>query len=161
MTNPKVFFDVSIGGKAAGRIQFELQYVDVEATVGRLVAQRAELRAALEREGLLDANARVPLAMVPLRLGLVASRDSEGLRDFLGDVRALPTAVQTSQRTGQRAAVDGRRTRGAGAAFPLAGAVFPRAFRDRGENLAVAAGAGAAADATEPAAAGVATLCVE
>jgi exodeoxyribonuclease VII large subunit len=86
-----------------GEIGFILSELDVTALLGRLAAQRAKLLRTLEAEGLLRRNAALPVAEVPLRVGLVASPGTEGYQDFLGQltgsgfgfqVRVVPVAVQ-------------------------------------------------------------------
>jgi exodeoxyribonuclease VII large subunit len=86
-----------------GEIGFILSELDVTALLGRLAAQRAQLLRKLEAEGLLGRNAALPLAEVPLRIGLVASPGTEGCRDFLGQltgsgfgfqVQVAPVSVQ-------------------------------------------------------------------
>jgi exodeoxyribonuclease VII large subunit len=69
-----------------GEIGFILSELDVTALLGRLAVQRAQLLRALESDGLLRRNASLPVAEVPLRVGLVASPGTEGYRDFLGQV---------------------------------------------------------------------------
>ncbi len=65
-----------------GRIQLECSMLDTDALLGELAARRLALRRTLADEGLLEANGRRPLALVPLRVGLVASHDSQGYQDF-------------------------------------------------------------------------------
>jgi exodeoxyribonuclease VII large subunit len=86
-----------------GEIGFILSELDVTALLGRLAAQRAQLLAKLEAEGLLRRNAGIPVSEVPLRVGLVASPGTEGYQDFLGQltgsgfgfkVQVVPVAVQ-------------------------------------------------------------------
>jgi exodeoxyribonuclease VII large subunit len=86
-----------------GEIGFILSELDVTALLGRLAAQRAKLLRTLDAEGLLRRNASLPVAEVPLRVGLVASAGTEGYRDFLGQltgsdfgfhVRVVTVAVQ-------------------------------------------------------------------
>ena len=86
-----------------GEIGFILSELDVTALLGRLAAQRAQLLRKLEAEGLLRRNAALPVAEVPLRVGLVASPGTEGYQDFLGQltgsgfgfrVEVVPVAVQ-------------------------------------------------------------------
>jgi exodeoxyribonuclease VII large subunit len=57
--------------------------LDVTALLGKLAADRAALLAALREEGLLEANGRREVPPVVLAVGLVASPDTEGCRDFL------------------------------------------------------------------------------
>ncbi len=73
-----------------GEIGFILSELDVTALLGRLAAERAELLRALDAEGLLRRNREVPVPEVPLRVGLVASPDTEGYRDFLGRLTGSP-----------------------------------------------------------------------
>jgi len=65
-----------------GRIQLDCSMLDTDALLGEMAARRMALRRTLAAEGLLDANRRRPLALVPLRVGLVASRDSQGYHDL-------------------------------------------------------------------------------
>jgi exodeoxyribonuclease VII large subunit len=65
-----------------GHLQLSCSALDTDALLGELVARRLALRKVLGAEGLLEANARVPLSAVPLRVGLVASRHSQGYQDF-------------------------------------------------------------------------------
>jgi exodeoxyribonuclease VII large subunit len=71
--------------------------------LGDVARRRQELIARLTAEGLLDANKRVPISPVPLRVGLVASPGTEGYSDFTGqllhsgfgfDVVLVKSAVQ-------------------------------------------------------------------
>ena len=86
-----------------GRIGFTVTDVDVTSLLGDVARRRAELIARLGAENLLEANKRVPLSPVPLRVGLVASPQTEGFNDFTGqllrsgyafDVRLVTTQVQ-------------------------------------------------------------------
>ena len=73
--------------EAGARIRFSLTELDIEALVGGIAAARRRLIAALEQEGLLEANKRLPLPLVPLRIGLVTSASSEAYRDFTGQLQ--------------------------------------------------------------------------
>jgi exodeoxyribonuclease VII large subunit len=77
-----------------GEIGFILSELDVTALLGRLAAQRAKLLRTLDAEGLLRRNATLPVAEVPLRVGLVASPGTEGYRDFLGQLTASDFGFQ-------------------------------------------------------------------
>jgi exodeoxyribonuclease VII large subunit len=72
--------------EGAGKLRFTMTALDVEALLGGIAAARRKLLAVLGAEGLLDANARLPLSLVPLRIGLVTSPGSEGHRDFVGQL---------------------------------------------------------------------------
>ncbi|MDQ1491605.1 MAG: exodeoxyribonuclease large subunit [Actinomycetota bacterium] len=67
-----------------GRVFLELTAVDIAALVGRRAAERERIIRELAAAGLLERNRGRPLPVVPLRVGLVGSRDSDGYRDFLG-----------------------------------------------------------------------------
>lgn len=86
-------------------IGFVLSELDVTALLGRLAAKRAALLRALEAEGLLARNRSRPVPDVPLRIGLVASPDTEGYRDFVGQLTAsgLAFSVQVARATVQGA----------------------------------------------------------
>jgi exodeoxyribonuclease VII large subunit len=89
--------------KPRAEVGFILAELDVTALLGRLAAQRAALLRALDAEGILEANRRLPVPVVPLRVGLVASPGTEGEQDFLGQlagsgfaflIRRVPATVQ-------------------------------------------------------------------
>ena len=67
-----------------GQLTFVAEELDVDALLGRMAAERAELIARLQAEGLLERNQALPFPEVPLRVGLVASPRTEGCADFLG-----------------------------------------------------------------------------
>lgn len=86
-----------------GRIGFTVTEIDVAGLLGDVARRRLELIARLTSEGLIDANKRLALSPVPLRVGLVASPQTEGYSDFTGqllksgfgfDVVLVRTAVQ-------------------------------------------------------------------
>jgi exodeoxyribonuclease VII large subunit len=72
--------------RARGELSFILADIDVTALIGRLAAQRTKLLATLETEGLLRRNAGMALPDVVVHVGLVASPETEGCRDFLGQL---------------------------------------------------------------------------
>jgi exodeoxyribonuclease VII large subunit len=69
-----------------GKIGFTITQIDVQGLLGDVARRRAELIARLTAEGLLEANKRVALSPVPLRVGLVASPGTEGYSDFTGQL---------------------------------------------------------------------------
>jgi exodeoxyribonuclease VII large subunit len=69
-----------------GRIGFTVTEIDVAGLLGDVARRRQELIARLASEGLLETNKRVPLSPVPLRVGLVASPQTEGYSDFTGQL---------------------------------------------------------------------------
>ncbi|MHB1986892.1 MAG: exodeoxyribonuclease VII large subunit [Acidimicrobiales bacterium] len=72
--------------EAGARVRFSMSDIDVEALVGGIAAARRKLLAALQAEGLIDANRQLPEPLVPLRVGLVTSASSEAYRDFTGQL---------------------------------------------------------------------------
>ena len=89
--------------EGGSKLRFTLTALDVEALLGGIAAARRRLLLALEAEGLLEKNRRLPLPIVPLRIGLVTSPGSEAHRDFVGqldrsgfafDVHLEPSLVQ-------------------------------------------------------------------
>jgi exodeoxyribonuclease VII large subunit len=69
-----------------GKIGFTITQIDVQGLLGDVARRRQELIARLVGEGLLDANKKVSLTPVPLRVGLVASPGTEGYSDFTGQL---------------------------------------------------------------------------
>jgi len=99
--------------EGGGRLRFTLTGLDVEALLGSIAAARRQLLKTLETEGILDANRRLPVPLVPLRIGLVASPGTEGHRDFTGqldrsgfafEVHLEPSLVQGADAPAQLAA---------------------------------------------------------
>lgn len=71
-----------------GTLQLRMHGIDPAFTIGRLQADRDRILASLAADGLLDANRARPLALVPLRLGLVTSRGSAAHADVLAELAA-------------------------------------------------------------------------
>lgn len=69
-----------------GKIGFSITEIDVQGLLGDVARRRAELIARLTAEGLLEANKKVAISPVPLRVGLVASPGTEGYNDFTGQL---------------------------------------------------------------------------
>jgi exodeoxyribonuclease VII large subunit len=87
----------------SGRIGFTVTEVDVAGLLGDVARRRLELIAKLRTEDLFDANRRTLLSPVPLKVGLVASPQTEGYSDFTGqlldsgygfEILLVKTAVQ-------------------------------------------------------------------
>src|SRR5271165_1538538 len=99
--------------KPRGDISFILSDLDTDALLGKVAAARARLVKALVDEGLFERNKRLPVPVVPLRIGLVASPSTEGQRDFLGQLEnsGMAFAVRT-----KRTQVQGREAPGSIAA---------------------------------------------
>lgn len=71
-----------------GVLQFKMHGIDPAFTLGRLQADRERLLRRLADEGLVDANASLPLPVVPLRVGLVTSRGSAAEADARHELEA-------------------------------------------------------------------------
>lgn len=77
-----------------GQVQLNMTGIDPEFTLGRLGADRDQLLKLLTAERLLDANKRVPLPLVPLRVGLITSGGSAAHADFAEQVTASGYAFE-------------------------------------------------------------------
>lgn len=89
--------------KPRGEMSVTITKVDVDAMLGDAALKLAELIKKLTAEGVLAANKECAVADLPLSIGLVASPQTEGYKDFLGqldrsglafDVTVVPTTVQ-------------------------------------------------------------------
>jgi len=92
--------------RARGTVDFILSELDTDALLGKVAAERARLIQALVDERLFDRQQHLGVPLVPLRVGLVASPDTEGCNDFLGGLQGsglafavvmASTAVQGKQ----------------------------------------------------------------
>ena len=72
----------------SGRLQVIMNGVDPVFTVGQMAADRTRLLETLTHEGVLRANARWEMPLVPLRVGLVTSADSAAYHDFVHELEA-------------------------------------------------------------------------
>jgi exodeoxyribonuclease VII large subunit len=79
-----------------GRLSLVMDGIDVRFTLGKLAADRDALLARLAEAGLLDRNGRLGLPLVPLRLGLVASRGSAAWHDVLQELEGSGIAFQVA-----------------------------------------------------------------
>ena len=68
---------------ANGRLSLKMASIDPRYTLGEMAVQRDEVVRRLIASGLYDANREHRLARVPLRIGLVTSRDSAAWHDFM------------------------------------------------------------------------------
>jgi exodeoxyribonuclease VII large subunit len=66
-----------------GKLSLTVEDVDVDALVGDRLRARRELVQRLIADGLFDANRRLALPRLPLRVGVVASSGSDGHRDLM------------------------------------------------------------------------------
>lgn len=69
-----------------GQLQLRMIAIDPAYTLGTLAMDRARLMAALAAEGLLDANAALPVPRLPLRVALVTSLGSAAHADFVHEI---------------------------------------------------------------------------
>jgi exodeoxyribonuclease VII large subunit len=120
-----------------GRLQLRMTAVDPEYTLGRLAGDRERLLRALASEGMLDRNGTLPLPLLPLRVGLVTSRDSAAEADFLHELTSGPHGFQVL-------AVDAR-VQGAGADERVATALHQLAALEV-DVIALVRGGGARTD---------------
>jgi exodeoxyribonuclease VII large subunit len=65
-----------------GRLTFRVSDIDPQFTLGHLALQRDALLRRLAADGLLELNRSLDLPLVPSRVGVVTSRQSDGWHDF-------------------------------------------------------------------------------
>jgi len=82
--------------RARAEIGFVMAGIDVTALLGKMAAERAALLQALREEGLLEANRALAVPPVIRRIGLVASPDTEGYRDFVKQLGACPLSFEVA-----------------------------------------------------------------
>ena len=70
-----------------GRLSLVMDGIDVRFTLGKLAADRDALLARLTEAGLVGRNGALPMPLVPLRLGLVASRGTAAWHDVLHELQ--------------------------------------------------------------------------
>lgn len=120
-----------------GQLQLRMTAIDPAYTLGQLEVARAQLLARLRAEGLLERQAALELAPVPLRVGLVTSRGSAAEADFLDELRRSGVAFHVLS-------VDVR-VQGVGAPRSIARGVASAAARAC-DVIAVVRGGGARTD---------------
>lgn len=120
-----------------GQLQLRMTAIDPAYTLGQLEMARAELLARLEADGLLGRNAALNMPLVPLRVGLVTSRDSAAEADFLDELARSGLAFHVI-------AVDVR-VQGVGAPRQIASGIASAAARAC-DVIAVVRGGGARTD---------------
>ena len=74
--------------EARGQVNLRMSGIDPTYTLGRLAQDRDRLVRLLTGEGLLERNRRLVLAPVPLRIGIVTSRESAAYADFVHELEA-------------------------------------------------------------------------
>jgi exodeoxyribonuclease VII large subunit len=71
-----------------GKVSLVMSAVDPVHTLGALAADRQRVLRALAADGLVGANAALPMPLLPLRIGLVTSAGSAAYEDVLGELTA-------------------------------------------------------------------------
>jgi exodeoxyribonuclease VII large subunit len=66
-----------------GSYQFVIEDLDLDYTLGEAARRQEELRRQLAEEGLLERNRSLPFPLLPLRVGLVTSLESDAYHDVL------------------------------------------------------------------------------
>lgn len=79
-----------------GKLSLSVVGVDKHFALGRLEARRRQILADLEKAGLLDLNAAVPLPDLPLDVGLITSPGSAAERDFMSGIEGSPWAFRVT-----------------------------------------------------------------
>jgi len=69
-----------------GQIQLLMTGVDPIYTLGQLAAERAAVVRRLQADGVFDANRRLSMPVLPIRIGLVTSLGSDAERDVLAEL---------------------------------------------------------------------------
>ena len=118
-----------------GRLGLKMAGLDPRYTLGEIAQSRDEIMRRLVAEGLLDANGRLPLSPVPLRVGVVASVESAAWHDFHDEI--------TSSGLGFRLVVADTRVQGEFAPRMVAGAIGTLARRTDLDVIVVIRGGGA------------------
>ena len=120
-----------------GQLQLQMTSIDPAFTLGQLSAVRAELLDRLRAEGLVGANALLPMPAAPLRIGLVTSAGSAAEADVLHELLASGFGFEIS--------VADVRVQGPEAPGAVAGAITGLS-RTRVDVVLVARGGGATTD---------------
>jgi len=67
----------------SGRFQVVIEDIDPSFTLGKLALTREQILRELRDRGLVDRNRSLPLPVPPLRIGVLASPESDGWNDFV------------------------------------------------------------------------------
>ena len=78
----------------SGSYQLKIVDIDPVYTLGKIAQQRYVILETLKREGLLDKNKMLPVALVPLKIGLITSYNSAAYHDFLKELAESHYAFQ-------------------------------------------------------------------
>lgn len=132
--------EVRVRGKVQygyGRVSLLVSAIDPVHTLGKLAADRERVLAALAADGVLDAQQRVPVPLVPLRIGLVTSVGSAAYEDVVQELRGSGIGFTV-------VAADAR-TQGAGAELAMVQALH-RLRREGVDVVLLVRGGGARTD---------------
>ena len=72
---------------ARGSFQVIVEDVDPLHTLGKIAQNRARILAELDRRGLREKNVGLPWPSLPLRIGLLTSKESDAYNDFVDELR--------------------------------------------------------------------------
>jgi exodeoxyribonuclease VII large subunit len=70
-----------------GKVSLIVESIDPVYTLGKIAQDRQRLISQLKAKGIFDRNKRLPLARVPLHIGLITSYDSAAYHDFTDEIR--------------------------------------------------------------------------
>lgn len=70
---------VTLGRRS--EMQFVIEEIDVRYSLGELTLKREQILKALAEEGLLEVNRRLPMPLVPLRVAVLTSANSDAFED--------------------------------------------------------------------------------
>ena len=82
-----------------GKLSLTVEDVDVDALIGDRLRARRQLVQQLIAEDLFDANRRLALPRLPLRVGVVASAGSDGHRDLMRQLEGSGFAFEVTLRS--------------------------------------------------------------
>ena len=82
-----------------GELSLDVDDVDVDALIGERLRTRQELVRQLKADDLFDANRRLVLPRLPLRVGVIASAGSDGHRDLMRQLQDSGFAFEVTLRS--------------------------------------------------------------
>ncbi len=93
----QVTFEVSVNFYVPrGRLSLIVEGIDLEASLGAQKLDRERILRQLAAEDLIEANSRLPMAELPLRLALVTSLESAAYHDFVKELENTGLAFRLS-----------------------------------------------------------------
>ncbi len=75
-------------------LSLNIQDIDPTYTLGDVERKKREIIQRLEKEGVLDMNKEIPLAIVPQKIAVVSSLTAAGYEDFMDQLKGNPYAYQ-------------------------------------------------------------------